>query len=121
MIPKGGYRFSAKIMLKQRVERDDDSTRSHRALGWLFDRQPEPDRGDGLFALPDRQRDVLGVPAEERVLPHLGGGAQGFPLGDGAARELDPDGVSLRLALECGVKVEAWHGRPMRKPRQWLH
>ena len=32
MIPKSGYRFSEKIMLKQEVERDDDSKRSHRAL-----------------------------------------------------------------------------------------
>src|SRR3954454_4287783 len=32
MIPKSGYRFSEKIMLKQRGRADDDSTRSHRAL-----------------------------------------------------------------------------------------
>ncbi|MFL5145396.1 MAG: hypothetical protein ACJ8DP_18945, partial [Microvirga sp.] len=32
LIPKSGNRFSEKIMLKKEVERDDDSTRSHRAL-----------------------------------------------------------------------------------------
>jgi hypothetical protein len=32
MIPKSGRRFSEKIMLHQRLERDDDSKRSHRAL-----------------------------------------------------------------------------------------
>jgi hypothetical protein len=33
MIPKSGYRFSEKIMLKQaRLERDDDSKISHPAL-----------------------------------------------------------------------------------------
>src|SRR4051812_16537586 len=32
MIPKSGYRFSEKIMLKQELEQDDDSKRSHRAL-----------------------------------------------------------------------------------------
>src|SRR5258707_12048161 len=32
MIRKSGYRFSEKIMLKQKIERDDDSKKSHRAL-----------------------------------------------------------------------------------------
>jgi hypothetical protein len=32
MIPKSGNRFSEKIMLKQRLERDADSTQSHPAL-----------------------------------------------------------------------------------------
>ena len=32
MIRKSGYRFSEKIMLKQRIERDDDSKKSHPAL-----------------------------------------------------------------------------------------
>jgi len=38
MIRKSGYRFSEKIMLKQKkIERDDDSKKSHRALvGALF-------------------------------------------------------------------------------------
>jgi hypothetical protein len=30
--PMGGYRFSEKIMLKQKLERDDDSKKNHRAL-----------------------------------------------------------------------------------------
>jgi hypothetical protein len=33
MIPKNDGRFSEKIILEQEVERDDDSTRSRRALG----------------------------------------------------------------------------------------
>src|SRR6202521_5197046 len=32
MIRKSGYRFSEKIMLKQKIERDDDSKKSHLAL-----------------------------------------------------------------------------------------
>jgi hypothetical protein len=32
MIPKSGYRFSEKIMLHKRLERDDDSKNSHPAL-----------------------------------------------------------------------------------------
>src|SRR5512144_3036889 len=32
MIPKSGYRFSEKIMLQHRLERDDDSKKSHPAL-----------------------------------------------------------------------------------------
>src|SRR5260221_964555 len=35
MIRKSGYRFSEKIMLKQKIERDDDSKKSHPALGGL--------------------------------------------------------------------------------------
>ena len=31
-IPKSGYRFSEKIMLKQKVGRDDDSKKNHPAL-----------------------------------------------------------------------------------------
>jgi hypothetical protein len=31
MIPKSGYRFSDRIMLKYQFERDDDSKRSHSA------------------------------------------------------------------------------------------
>jgi len=31
MIRKSGYRFSEKIMLKQKMERDDDSRKSHPA------------------------------------------------------------------------------------------
>jgi hypothetical protein len=31
MIPKSGNRFSEKIMLKQKVERDDDSKKNHPA------------------------------------------------------------------------------------------
>jgi hypothetical protein len=33
MIPKSVQRFSEKIMLKKKLERDDDSTKSHPALG----------------------------------------------------------------------------------------
>jgi hypothetical protein len=33
MIRKSGHRFSEKIMLKQKMERDDDSKKSHPALG----------------------------------------------------------------------------------------
>ena len=33
MIPKSGHRFSEKIMLRQGAERDDDSKKSHPALG----------------------------------------------------------------------------------------
>src|SRR5260370_30069244 len=33
MIRESGYRFSEKIMLKQKIERDDDSKKSHHALG----------------------------------------------------------------------------------------
>jgi len=33
MIPKSVQRFSEKIMLKQNLERHDDSTKSHPALG----------------------------------------------------------------------------------------
>jgi hypothetical protein len=33
MIPKSGYRFSEKIMLNQKLERDDDSKKRHPALG----------------------------------------------------------------------------------------
>src|SRR6266540_5045192 len=33
MIRKSGRRFSEKIMLKQKIERDDDSKKSHLALG----------------------------------------------------------------------------------------
>jgi hypothetical protein len=32
MIPKSGNRFSEKIMLKEKLERDDDSKKSHHAL-----------------------------------------------------------------------------------------
>ena len=32
MIPKSGYRFSDKIMLQHKLERDDDSKKSHHAL-----------------------------------------------------------------------------------------
>ena len=32
MIRKSGHRFSEKIMLKQKIERDDDSKKSHPAL-----------------------------------------------------------------------------------------
>jgi hypothetical protein len=32
MIRKSGYRFSEKNMLKQKLERDDDSKKSHPAL-----------------------------------------------------------------------------------------
>jgi hypothetical protein len=32
MIPKSGYRFSEKIMLKQELKRNADSTKSHFAL-----------------------------------------------------------------------------------------
>src|SRR5215207_7249956 len=32
MIPKSGYRFSEKIMLYHKLERDDDSKKSHLAL-----------------------------------------------------------------------------------------
>jgi hypothetical protein len=32
MIRKSGYRFSEKIMLEQKIERDDDSKKSHHAL-----------------------------------------------------------------------------------------
>jgi hypothetical protein len=43
--PMGGYRFSlatnakrcAEIMLKQKIERDDDSKKSHHALAALFE------------------------------------------------------------------------------------
>jgi hypothetical protein len=31
--PMGGHRFSEKIMLKQKIERDDDSKKSHPARG----------------------------------------------------------------------------------------
>jgi hypothetical protein len=34
MIPKSGYRFSEKIMLQQRLERDDDSKKSHPDLSF---------------------------------------------------------------------------------------
>jgi hypothetical protein len=33
MIPKSGYRFSEKIMRQQKLKRDDDSKKNHRALG----------------------------------------------------------------------------------------
>jgi len=36
MIRKSGYRFSEKIMLKQKIERDDDSKKSHHALAPPF-------------------------------------------------------------------------------------
>jgi hypothetical protein len=29
MIPKGGYTFSEKILLQEKLERDDDSKKSH--------------------------------------------------------------------------------------------
>jgi hypothetical protein len=32
MVPKSGYRFSEKIMLNNRLKRDDDSKKSHPAL-----------------------------------------------------------------------------------------
>jgi len=32
MIRKSGYRFSEKIMLEQKIERDDDSKKSHHVL-----------------------------------------------------------------------------------------
>jgi hypothetical protein len=39
MIRKSGYRFSEKIMLKQKLERDDDPKESHPTLGndWADD------------------------------------------------------------------------------------
>jgi hypothetical protein len=40
MIPKSVQRFSEKIMLKQKLERDDDSTKSHPALARIT--QPPP-------------------------------------------------------------------------------
>src|SRR5216684_8552543 len=43
MIRKSGYRFSGKIMLKQRIERDDDSKKSHPALGRGASRLVGPD------------------------------------------------------------------------------
>jgi hypothetical protein len=33
MIRKSGHRFSEKIMLNKKIERDGDSTKSHLALG----------------------------------------------------------------------------------------
>jgi len=36
MIPKSGYRFSEKIMLQQKIERDDDSRKSHPALAAIM-------------------------------------------------------------------------------------
>src|SRR4051794_1080746 len=45
------------------------------------------------------------------VLDHFGGGAHAFLPGNGAVGELDPLRVALGLALEGGVKVEAWHAR----------
>jgi hypothetical protein len=36
MIPKSGNRFSEKIMPNKKLERDDDSTKSHPALVTLF-------------------------------------------------------------------------------------
>jgi hypothetical protein len=33
MIPKSGYRFSEKIMLNKKIERDDELKKNHPALG----------------------------------------------------------------------------------------
>jgi DNA-binding winged helix-turn-helix (wHTH) protein len=41
MIPKSGYRFSEKIMLKDEMERDDDSKKSHHALSASGEPQKE--------------------------------------------------------------------------------
>jgi hypothetical protein len=42
MIRKSGYRFSEKIMLHQYLERDDDSTKSYRALAPTSRAQQQP-------------------------------------------------------------------------------
>src|SRR5215211_433463 len=42
MIPKSGYRFSEKIMLHHKLERDDDSKKSHLALGQIDRRSIPP-------------------------------------------------------------------------------
>src|SRR4051794_41809040 len=58
MIAKSGDGFSEKIMLEQRVERDDFSTRSHPALGSrqhdaVDDRAPVAGRGGEDEGVPD--------------------------------------------------------------------
>src|SRR5262245_31842427 len=60
MIPKSGYRFSEKIMLQQKLERDDDSKKSHPALAFprsTRDRGPSPSRATtGRRSGDDRSR-----------------------------------------------------------------
>src|SRR4030088_3171941 len=63
MIPKSGYRFSEKIMLKQRAKADDDSKKSHPALG--------------CSDLPGKATDDL---AQPRLLDLLRGFGRGEPL-----------------------------------------
>ena len=54
MIRKSGNRFSEKLMLKQKIERDDDSTKSHPALEWFRN-------GHNLDLLVDRRCRTGGV------------------------------------------------------------
>src|SRR5712672_872711 len=49
--PMGGYRFSEKIMLKKKIERDDDSKKSHPALSYAAGAtDPDTDRAANLHA-----------------------------------------------------------------------
>src|SRR5215208_6835167 len=61
MIPKSGYRFSEKIMLKQRGERDDDSKRSHHALSSAQRRQEPGHEPAALDQAVDQDVLVEGV------------------------------------------------------------
>ncbi|HMI13742.1 MAG TPA: hypothetical protein VK567_19560, partial [Bradyrhizobium sp.] len=62
--PMGGYRFSEKIMLKQKIGRHDDSKKSHAALRSLFPDHREMDDGlHGLFHIPGGRP----IPDERRL------------------------------------------------------
>src|SRR5262245_57247784 len=58
MIPKSGCRFSERSCSTDKLERDDDSNKSHRALGAAFDAS-RPSIGSFRPQLRQRARPVL--------------------------------------------------------------
>jgi adenylate cyclase len=68
MIPKSGPRFSEKIMLKQDIERDDDSKRSRPALGAMPLGTPPPGRERLSALLAERNQSPDAVERIDREI-----------------------------------------------------
>jgi protein-disulfide isomerase len=95
MIRKSGYRFSEKIMLKQKIERDDDSKKSHPALGPArrtdMTRSFDPDRLN-----PRRtRRETLRALGASAVLLGMDF-APGLALGQGSEETVLTEALVLR-------------------------
>src|SRR5437667_9483993 len=105
MIRKSGYRFSEKIMLKQKIERDDDSKKSHHALE-RFRAKVCPGLDPGWYRFAGRKRvrargaslrsDSIGTekalaasPSAARVRSIRPGIAAGMGGGEADARTFD--------------------------------